>query len=494
MAVPLMPLQRPEIRCHPPHAEPGRMINSRTTIAILACLSAVAFSVSGVSAQGGGADPGAPSTSVLPEGSASSTTSVASESSLPVTVPTSTPDQTSSPTTTYLPPIPDELINDPRVPFLVDPGDGDGIDVPIAQFSFDPQSVAVLPERVAGAQAALLESQANLDQIQQRVAEKTQSVLDLTAELEQLSAGVRTAVTKTATARRRLRDHAVTAYVQGRAEDKLALLNNNDFVDIGVARSYLAVVARQHDRLLRNYERQSNALGTSEARLASDLGVAQSVLAQTSAQVQPAVEAVAAATAQLQAYQSGAHAYINGFVFPVASEVEFIDSWGYPRMTGTPSAHWHQGTDIFADYGTPLIASENGTIARVGTGTLGGNKLWVVGESGTEYYYAHLSAFAPGVSDGMRVTAGQLVGYVGDTGNARGTSPHLHFEVHPGGGDAVNPYPLLKAAYGNRTVFRATAPAAEPAAVPTPEQAAEQAAAPATDQAVGAAPEAGVGG
>ena len=135
-------------------------------------------------------------------------------------------------------------------------------------------------------------------------------------------------------------------------------------------------------------------------------------------------------------------------------------------MTGTSSEHWHQGTDIFAPTGTPLIASENGTVARIGTGTLGGNKLWVVGESGTEYYYAHLSAFAAGLSDGMRVTAGQLVGYVGDTGNARGTSPHLHFEIHPGGGDAVNPYPVLKAAYGNRTVFRAIAPVADPTVDP----------------------------
>ncbi len=492
MAVTLTRLQRPELRRHPPLAEPGTMINSRTTIVILACLSAVVFSVSGVSAQEGTTDPGTPNSGPPPGNPETSSTTVPSDSSVPGTAPTNTADPALSPTTTYLPPIPDELINDPRVPFLVDPGEGDGLDVPIAQFSFDPRSVAVLPERVAGAQIALVESQANLDQIQQRVAEKTQTVLDLTTQLDSLSKDVRRAVTKAATARRRLRDHAVTAYVQGRAEDKLALLDNNNFVDMGVARSYLAVVAQQHERLLRNYEQQSKALGADEARLASDLGIAQSVLAQTSAQVQPAVDAVDAATAQLQAYQAGAHAYINGFVFPVASEVEFIDSWGYPRMSGTASAHWHQGTDIFANYGTPLIASENGTLARIGTGTLGGNKLWVVGESGTEYYYAHLSAFATGLSDGMRVTAGQLVGYVGDTGNARGTSPHLHFEIHPSGGDAVNPYPILKAAYGNRTVYRATAPAPEPAAEPA---VAEPAAASAADQLITAAEAgAGVGG
>ena len=469
------------------------MMNSRTTIAILAGFTAVVFSAGSVSAGSVSAvarqtDPSTPPNSELPVGESTTSTTALGGSTVPGTVPGSIPDPSLSPSTTYLPPIPEELINDPRVPFLVDPGEGDGIDLPIAQFSFDPQSVAVLPERVAGAQAALFASQANLDQIQKRVAEKTQTVLDLTAQLDSLSGEVRTAVTKAATARRRLRDHAVTAYMQGRAEDKLALLDNNDFVDLGVARSYLAVVAQQHERLLRSYERQSKALGKREAKLASDLGIAQSVLTQTTAQVQTAVDAVAAATAQLQAYQNGAHAYINGFVFPVASEVEFIDSWGYPRMTGTPSAHWHQGTDIFATYGTPLIASENGTVARIGTGTLGGNKLWVVGESGTEYYYAHLSAFAAGLSDGMRVTAGQLVGYVGDTGNARGTSPHLHFEIHPGGGDAVNPYPVLKAAYGNRTVFRATAPLADPAADPAAATTAAPAADPAVDPAAAPAP------
>ncbi|KLR60450.1 Peptidase family M23 [Actinobacteria bacterium IMCC26207] len=469
------------------------MMNSRTTIAILAGFTAVVFSAGSVSAGSVStvarqSDPSTPPNSELPGGESTTSTTALGGSTVPGTVPGSTPDPSLSPPTTYLPPIPEELINDPRVPFLVDPGEGDGIDLPIAQFSFDPQSVAVLPERVAGAQAALLASQADLDQIQKRVAEKTQTVLDLTAQLDSLSGEVRTAVTKTATARRRLRDHAVTAYMQGRAEDKLALLDNNDFVDLGVARSYLAVVAQQHERLLRSYERQSKALGKSEAKLASDLGIAQSVLTQTTAQVQTAVDAVAGATAQLQAYQNGAHAYINGFVFPVASEVEFIDSWGYPRMMGTPSAHWHQGTDIFATYGTPLIASENGTVARIGTGTLGGNKLWVVGESGTEYYYAHLSAFAVGLSDGMRVTAGQLVGYVGDTGNARGTSPHLHFEIHPGGGDAVNPYPVLKAAYGNRTVFRATAPLADPAVDPAAVTTAAPAADPATAPAAAPAP------
>jgi murein DD-endopeptidase MepM/ murein hydrolase activator NlpD len=184
-----------------------------------------------------------------------------------------------------------------------------------------------------------------------------------------------------------------------------------------------------------------------------------------------AFDAVLSASQELAAYEAGAHAYVDGFVFPVAGPVEFIDSWGYPRMMGSPSAHWHQGTDIFATAGTPLVASENGVLERVGNASLGGIKLWVVGESGNEYYYAHLSAFAEGVVEGKRVRAGEVIGYVGDTGNARGTSPHLHFEIHPDGLGPANPYPLLKAAYGARPMARAIAPTttvAPPVGPPAP--------------------------
>jgi murein DD-endopeptidase MepM/ murein hydrolase activator NlpD len=80
----------------------------------------------------------------------------------------------------------------------------------------------------------------------------------------------------------------------------------------------------------------------------------------------------------------------------------------------------------------------------MGSDVLGGTKLWIKGESGTYYYYAHLSAFEEGLTVGQVVEAGDVVGLVGTTGNARGGAPHLHFEIHPDGGMAVNPYPLLK--------------------------------------------------
>jgi murein DD-endopeptidase MepM/ murein hydrolase activator NlpD len=149
---------------------------------------------------------------------------------------------------------------------------------------------------------------------------------------------------------------------------------------------------------------------------------------------------------ELTAVMAGSQVVIHGFVFPVAGPHSFGNSWGAPRMMGTGYAHSHQGTDILAAHGTPLVAVERGMILRMGTGTLGGTKVWVKGESGTYYYYAHLSAYAPGLADGQLVEVGTVIGFVGDTGNARGGPPHLHFEVHPGGGGPVNPYPLLAAA------------------------------------------------
>jgi murein DD-endopeptidase MepM/ murein hydrolase activator NlpD len=90
--------------------------------------------------------------------------------------------------------------------------------------------------------------------------------------------------------------------------------------------------------------------------------------------------------------------------------------------------------------GTPLVAVESGT-AQFKTTTLGGNSIWLNGNSGTRYFYAHLSAWE---GSSRSVERGEVIGYVGATGNT--TTNHLHFEVHPGGGVAVNPYPYVKAA------------------------------------------------
>jgi hypothetical protein len=81
----------------------------------------------------------------------------------------------------------------------------------------------------------------------------------------------------------------------------------------------------------------------------------------------------------------------------------------------------------------------DGQLSSVGVNTLGGNRLWLRDGAGTTYYYAHLSAYAPGVGDGVVVKAGQVIAFVGNTGQAITTPPHLHFEIHPGDGASINP-------------------------------------------------------
>jgi peptidoglycan LD-endopeptidase LytH len=105
------------------------------------------------------------------------------------------------------------------------------------------------------------------------------------------------------------------------------------------------------------------------------------------------------------------------------------------------------GTDIMAPRGTPSYAYEDGVITRLNSSSLGGISLYMRGVSGNEYYYTHLNGYAAGIGAGQRVSAGKLIAYVGDTGNARGM-PHLHFEVRPGGGSNVNPYPYVYPACG----------------------------------------------
>jgi peptidoglycan LD-endopeptidase LytH len=125
-------------------------------------------------------------------------------------------------------------------------------------------------------------------------------------------------------------------------------------------------------------------------------------------------------------------------VCPVAGAVEFVDSWGAARSGGRS----HQGTDMMAEYGTPTVAPVSGTLEQHSS-SAGGLAWYVHGDDGNTYYGAHLSSYE---NQGAGwVEAGTVIGYVGDSGNAAGT-PHLHFEYHPGGGSAVNPYSLVSAA------------------------------------------------
>jgi len=127
------------------------------------------------------------------------------------------------------------------------------------------------------------------------------------------------------------------------------------------------------------------------------------------------------------------------YVFPVVGGARFTNDWLAPRAGG----RYHQGIDLFADTGTPLVAVADGTLFNVGYNGLGGWRLWVRDRSGNTFYYAHLSAYTATSTEGASVARGDVIGYVGNTGDAVGTPPHVHFEVHPGGGGPVPPYPIV---------------------------------------------------
>ena len=121
---------------------------------------------------------------------------------------------------------------------------------------------------------------------------------------------------------------------------------------------------------------------------------------------------------------------------PVQGAVSFIDSWGYPRSGGRS----HKGVDMMASIGTPIVAPVSGSVSHR-SNRVGGRSFHLNGNDGNYYYGTHLS----GYGESGTVAAGTVIGYVGDDGNARGI-PHLHFEIHPGGGSAINPYPAVRAA------------------------------------------------
>jgi len=137
----------------------------------------------------------------------------------------------------------------------------------------------------------------------------------------------------------------------------------------------------------------------------------------------------------------------GGYVFPVYGPSSFTDTYGAPR------AHvaWHHGEDIFGQLGAPILAVADGTVFSVGWNDVGGYRFWLRDRQGNQFYYAHLSAYSPLAVNGRDVRAGDVIGFLGNTGDAQGTPYHLHFEIHPvallpmGYDGVVNPFAYLSA-------------------------------------------------
>jgi murein DD-endopeptidase MepM/ murein hydrolase activator NlpD len=194
------------------------------------------------------------------------------------------------------------------------------------------------------------------------------------------------------------------------------------------------------------YQQALDQLAADQARERQLQAAGKAALAKLNKRLQAASDL----TARLAGFPGGQSTYPNGpitlptgtYSCPVEPPYSYVDTFGAAR----PGGRRHMGNDIMAPYGARELAFTDGVISDEHSNALGGITLYLRGNDGNEYYYAHLSRYA--VPQGTRVKAGQLISYVGNTGDARYTAPHLHFEYHPGGGAAADPYPLLKRVCG----------------------------------------------
>ena len=233
------------------------------------------------------------------------------------------------------------------------------------------------------------------------------------------------------------------AQVPGRVEMATVLVSRNaqlieDAQVTGDAyRSVLGRVTRGYERAKELHDQARAAV----AKLESGLEEAQAVEARLVRLEQRRKAATKVAPTPPPSGGGGGAVSSSGKACILERPYSYVDSWGAPRSGGRS----HQGTDVMAPHGARVFAFVNGVVSRESTSSNGGIQLYLQGDNGVEYFYAHLSGYA--VSTGARVRAGQLIAYNGQTGNAQYTAPHVHFEVHMGGG-AVNPYPHLKPVCG----------------------------------------------
>lgn len=384
----------------------------------------------------------APTTTVDPSASSTTTTSIDPDATT----------STSTSTTTTVDPA-----STTSVPIVENPFD-DATPEPVPNPGFKPTlpAINVAPVRnitlenllfklTAEQRKAVAKAQAEADRAQELVGAATIELDELDSRQNSLRTELVVLERKVEESKAIIRERGLRVYSGANVAELDALLRSEDSSALARRLELLRQAQRLESVVMKGFEAEQDRVEDTINEL-DDLSAAKRAELEKVIENERLLnEALIKIQASFDAASQGLAIAVNGWVFPVQPPFSFVDTFGAPRMFGTKYAHSHQGIDIFAPSGAPLRAVSRGVIARKGQAVLGGNKLWLVAADGTQYYYAHLSAFVEGVDDGTVVEAGQVIGFVGNTGNAITTPAHLHFEIHPGGGPAINPFPTLDA-------------------------------------------------
>lgn len=317
------------------------------------------------------------------------------------------------------------------------------------QAPFNPASKVAVPADIAAAQQQKAQADQALAQAQAAQRTAQHQVASLDVQTSHLSPVDRTRLARTLAARQKLVDEAVAVYMEGGAGVSVNLLGSASPTDLSLGMAMLDTVLAHLSAQSTSYAHDRASLDPSQRHQLDHATQVTEDLASATSSVATATQVDQAAGWQLQAFENASHVWVPGFIFPVEGPTRFTDTFGDARLSGTAEAHWHEGCDVMAVTGTPLVAVEDGVLTSYGGGDpLGGLSLFLKGTSGYSYYYAHLSAFAPGLAQGDTVTAGEVIGFVGSTGDA--AAPHVHFEIHDPDGQVLDSYGLLKTAWAAR--------------------------------------------
>jgi len=299
-----------------------------------------------------------------------------------------------------------------------------------------------------GARDRVAELQEDLAAVSERYEEVTVAIEELRAELDELDREEARLLELADDLDERLAQRARQVYMHG-AGTELETLLAAEGPNIAVERASLFVTVQQRDaadleeavavrvRLDQTRELQQQREGQLEERVTELAGLRDQLEVDLDA-AETQVASLERIAARQRTINAGGQQ--GRYACPLDRHLtHFVDSWGAPRSGGRS----HRGTDIMGPMGAPVYAFTDGVITRMNSNRLGGISLWMRGDDNQLYYFTHLQGYADSAYVGKRVQAGEHIAYNGNTGNARGGPPHVHFERHPGGGSAVNPYPWL---------------------------------------------------